>query len=109
MFGAASHQRPRKWKLASIALLSQDFKACVRYGCENGFGNAMGLFHILGALPRGCTLLVQPLKSALSNRRGNDSRQLEVVCHALHLSSTASPLSRFPLRELIVGGWLAVP
>jgi hypothetical protein len=70
MFDAACRPRLPKWKLISVALLWRDLKACVRYGCENRFGNAMGLLHIIGILRR--TLLVQRLKPALSNRCGNN-------------------------------------
>jgi hypothetical protein len=54
-------------------------------------------FHIIGALFRGCILPMQRLKSALSNRGGNNSRQLEVVCHAPPVTSIVATLSRFPL------------
>jgi hypothetical protein len=41
----------------------------------------MCLLHIIGVLSLG-TLLVRRLKPARSNRRGDNSRQLEVVSHA---------------------------
>jgi hypothetical protein len=49
-------------------------------------------------------LLVQRLKSALSDRRGNNGRQLEVVSHAPPITSIARhfPLSRFDRHRF---GW----
>jgi hypothetical protein len=82
VFGAACRPRPPNRKLVSIALLRRDLKASVLYGCENRFGNAMYLLHIVEVLLLRRTLLALRLKPALSNRCGNNGRQLEVVSHA---------------------------
>jgi hypothetical protein len=83
MFGAACRPRPPKWKLISAALLLRsDLKACVRYGCKDRFGNAMRLLRIIAVPSLGALLLQRP-KFALSNRGGNNARQLEVVSHAV--------------------------
>ncbi len=93
MFGAACRLRPPKWKLISAALLLRsDLKACIRYGCEDRFGNAMRLLRIIGVPSLGALLLQRP-KFALSDRGGNNAGQLEVVSHAVPFDSIA--FSRF--------------
>jgi hypothetical protein len=82
MFGAGCLFYPPNWKLASLGLLRRYLVASVHDGRENSLGNAIGLFRITGVLFRRRTWLVRRLKSALSDRRGNNGRQLEVVSHA---------------------------
>jgi hypothetical protein len=81
MFGADCLFYPPNWKLASLGLLRRYLVARIHYGRENSLGNAICLFHIAGFLFRRRALLVQRLTSTLSNRSGNNGRQLEVVGH----------------------------
>jgi hypothetical protein len=92
-------------KSVSIALLRRDFEACVRYGCENRFGDAMCLLRIIGILSLG-TLLVQRFNSALSNRGGNNRRQLKVVSHAAPYKFDRLTPVDSPLREAAVRRWI---
>jgi hypothetical protein len=73
----------------------------------------MHLLHIIGVLFLGTLLLERP-KSALSDRGGNNGRQLEVVSHAPsynfdRLQPILSPrrsqkIRRYPLKVLANGG-----
>ena len=89
MSGAAYLSNPSNWKSASLGLLRRYLVASVYYGRENSLGNAICLFRITGFLFRRRTWLEQRLESALSDRGGDNGRQLEVVSHAPPITSIA--------------------